>query len=193
MSRSDGDLPEPDAESTPTGTEEGTGSSGGRNKVLIASVAAVVVLVVAGVVIYLLTSGDGDDQATEGQGVPTITGSQAPTTPDPTSASATVAPPATATGVTGAPEEIQAAQSIAEEAATAITGADVTALNKLSCDPASAATEDTFPADAKAEVVGEPKVTGDTATVDIELTIGNSPPTTVPMPLTKKDGRWCVP
>jgi hypothetical protein len=55
------------------------------------------------------------------------------------------------------------------------------------------ATEDTFPADAKATVVGEPKVTGDTATVDIELTIGNSEPTTVPMPLTKKDGRWCVP
>lgn len=192
MSRSDEDVSEPETESTTETAEDTSESGAGRSKVLIVSVVAVIVLVVAGVVIYLLTSGDDSDQATGDRGVPTITGSPAPTTPDPTSAGATVAPPATATGVTGAPEEIQAAESVAKEAATAITGADVNALNKLSCDP-SGATEDTFPADAKAEVVGEPKVTGDTATVDLKLTIGNSEPTTVPMPLTKKDGRWCVP
>lgn len=192
MSRSDEDVSEPETESTTETAEDTSESGAGRSKVLIVSVVAVIVLVVAGVAIYLLTSGGDSDQATGDRGVPTITGSPAPTTPAPTSAGATVAPPATATGVTGAPEEIQAAESVAKEAATAITGADVNALNKLSCDP-SGATEDTFPADAKAEVVGEPKVTGDTATVDLKLTIGNSEPTTVPMPLTKKDGRWCVP
>jgi flagellar basal body-associated protein FliL len=189
VSRSDEDLTEADTRS------DETERSAGRGKVLAVSIASVVVLVVAGVVIYLLTSGDdSDDKSADGRDVPTITGSPAPTTPEPSaSGGATVAPPATATGATGAPVEVQDAQSVAEQAATAISGADVAALNKLSCDPGNAATDETFPADAKAEVVGKPKVTGDTATVDLKLTIGDSEPTTVPMPLTKKDGRWCVP
>ena len=158
------------------------------------SAGAVVVLVVTGVVVFLLTGGDDSaDDTAQSKDVPTITGSPAPTTREPTTSGASVAPPATATGATGAPEEIQSVQTVAEQAATAISGADVTSLAKLSCDPASAGTEETFPADAKAEVVGEPKVTGDTATVDLKLTIANSEPTVVPMPLTKKDGRWCVP
>lgn len=195
MSPSDGDVTEPGAEDTEA---EKTAPAERRNTVLIASVAAVVVLVVAGVIVYLLTSGDdSDDQAGQGQDVPTITGSPAPTTPDPDSPSATVAPPATATGATGAPpeapEEIQGLKSVAEQAATAISSADVTTLNELSCEPVGSDAEDTFPTDAKAEVVGEPKISGDTATIDLKLTIGESETTTVPMPLVKKDGRWCIP
>jgi hypothetical protein len=203
VSRSDDAQPEPDntadsdaGSNTGTGTES-TGPAAGRKKVVLASVAAVVVLVVAGVVIYLLTRGDDDpDTATQGQDVPTITGSAAPTTPGSTTPGASVAPPATATGATGAtgaPEEVAAAGTLAEEAATAISGADIDALNRMACDPSNPATEETFPADAKARVVGEPKITGDTATVDLELTIGGSEPAVVPMPLTKQDGRWCIP
>lgn len=190
MSQSDEDLKGSEPETTettePTPTPAPTG--GGRG-ILIVSVAAVVVLIVAGVVVYLLTSGDdSSDNAAQARDVPTITGSPAPTTPaDPTTSAASVAPPATVTG------EVDAAESLAKEAAAAISTSDVDTLNKLSCDPASPATEDTFPADAKAKVVGDPKIEGDTATVDIELTIANSDPTIVPMPLTRQDGRWCIP
>ena len=189
MSPSDEDLKESEAERTET-----TGQSAGRNKVVLVSVAAVVVLVVAGVVVYLLTRGDdAPDDAAQPGGVPTITGSPAPTTPGETAPGVSVAPPATATGATGAPEEAEAAETLAVQAAAAISSADVNALNRMACDPSNPATEDTFPADAKAEVVGEPKITGDTATADLELTIANSEPAVVPMPLTKKDGRWCIP
>lgn len=190
MSRSDEDVKESEAEPTETAEKP----AGGRNKVLLASVAAVVVLVVAGVVVYLLTrDDDSPENAAQGKDVPTISGSAAPTTPGETTPGASVAPPATATGATGAPEEAEAAGTVAEQAAAAISSADVNALNAMSCDPSNPATEDTFPADAKARVVGEPKITGDTATIDLELTIANSEPAVVPMPLTKKDGRWCIP
>lgn len=193
MSRSDEDVETPETSGAGATDEAGAG----RNKVLITSVVAVVVLVVAGIVIYLLTSGDDqDNQADQPRDVPTITGSPAPPATEKSTPGASVAPPATATGVTGAPEaprDTQDVGSVADQVATAISGADVSTLNELSCDPGSAGTEETFPADAKAEVVGEPKITGDTATVDLKLTIGQNEPATVPMPLTKKDGRWCIP
>ncbi len=194
MSRSDEDVTESEAEKTEAEKTETTGTPAGRNKVVLVSVAAVVVLVVAGVLVYLLTGGDDtpDNASQDGRDVPAITGSPAPTTPDETTG-ASVAPPATATGATGTPEEADAAGTVAEQAAAAISSADVNALNAMSCDPSNPATEDTFPADAKARVVGEPKITGDTATIDLELTIANSDPAVVPMPLTKKDGRWCIP
>ncbi|MFC4852520.1 hypothetical protein [Actinophytocola glycyrrhizae] len=198
MSRSDDDAQPSEAEKTEAETTEESGTTGqtGRpNKGVIAGVAAVVVLVVAGVVVYLLTSGDDTtDDATQGGDVPSITGSPAPTTPDPSEPGGSVAPPATATGAaTGAPEDTDEAATLAEQAAEAISGTDVVALNELACDQSNPATEETFPADAKARVVGEPKITGDTATVDLELTIGDSEPAVVPMPLTKQDGRWCIP
>jgi hypothetical protein len=163
-----------------------------RRTVWLITAVSVAVLMVAGVVVYLLTSGD-DSSAEPGPDVPSISASGAaePTT----SSQASSAPPAnTATGaVAGAEPEAAQAQTVAEDAATAISNADVAALTKLSCDPASVGTEDQFPADAKAEVAGPPKITGDTATVDLTLTIAGSEPATVPMPLTKKDGRWCIP
>ncbi|MFI7672494.1 hypothetical protein [Actinophytocola sp. NPDC049390] len=196
MSRSDEDVATREPAEAPA---EETEPGAGRNRVLVVSVVAVVVLVVAGIVAYLLVSGDDSQDQAQPRDVPTITGSAAPTTAETTSPGASVAPPATATGATGAtsapraPADVRDAGSVADQVATAISGADVTTLNELSCEPGSAGTEESFPADAKAEVVGEPKITGDTATVDLKITIGQNEPTTVPMPLTKKDGRWCVP
>ena len=175
-----------------TETTENPSPATDRRKVLLITAVSVVVLVVAGVVVYLLTSGD-DSSAESGPDVPSISASGEPEST--TSSQATSAPPAnTATGaVPGAEPEVVQAQTVAEDAATAISNADVSALTKLSCDPASVGTEDQFPTDAKAEVAGPPKITGDTATVDLTLTIAGSEPATVPMPLTKKDGRWCIP
>jgi hypothetical protein len=82
---------------------------------------------------------------------------------------------------------------VAEQAATAITNADVKTLAQLSCDPASAGEEDTFPTDATVEVIGEPQVDGETATITVRVTIKGVDPTEIPMPLTKQDGRWCIP
>ncbi|MGB3443618.1 MAG: hypothetical protein WBA97_33190 [Actinophytocola sp.] len=199
MSRSDEDLNKSEAEPTEaetTGTEKsGTEKSEpatGRRTVTLVSVVAVVVLVVAGVVVFLLTNGDDSSDAAQDGNVPTITGSPAPTTPEPTEG-ASVAPPATATGATGPVGAPVEAGPVAEQAAAAISSSDIDALNQLACDPSNPAAEETFPADAKATVVGEPKITGDTATVDLKLTIGDSEPAVVPMPLTKKDGRWCIP
>lgn len=166
----------------------------GRRKVWLFSIAAVVVLLVAGVVVYLLTSGDDADN-TAGTGVPTITGAEQPTAsttaPEPAAPGASTAS-ATATAPPAADDPGQV-QSVAEQAATAISSADVTTLAQLACDPATAGTEETFPANAKAEVAGPPQVDGDTATVLLRLTIGENPPTEVPMPMRKQDGRWCVP
>jgi hypothetical protein len=183
------------------GTDESTSSepSGGRRLVLLISVAAVAVLAVIGVVVYQLTS--GDDAADEAAGeVPVITGSAVPTStiPAPPPAGSTPPPLTTSSSATSAappPEgaDAGAAQSVAEQAAAAISGADVATLNQLSCDPTTAGGEETFPADAKAEVVGEPKIDGDTATIDVQLTLEGAEPTVVPMPLTWQDNRWCIP
>ncbi len=194
MSRSDEpELTEPTGAPSADGggADDGAAGDRSRRRVALISVAAVVVLAVVGVVVYLLTSGDDDPgTADRGRDVPTITDSPVPSTKTPTSTPASAAPPATATG---AVEGADAAESVAQQAASAISSADITALTALSCDPSSVGTEETFPSDAKAEVVGEPQITGDTATVDIKLTLAGAEPTTVPMPLTLKDGRWCVP
>jgi hypothetical protein len=156
------------------------------------TIAAVVVLVVVGVVVYLLTSGD-DEAAPAADKDRQTSQPQSPTQSEPTVPSETgIAPgePPPNGGDAAAAAEIA---NVATQAATAISNADIALINQLSCDPSANGTEDQFPPDAKAEVVGEPQVTGDTATVQLKLTIGASEPTTVPMPLTKQDGRWCVP
>jgi len=166
-----------------------------RRKVWLFSIAAVVVLIVAGVVIYLVTRDDSTDTAS-GPGVPTIEGSHQPTSPE-----GQAQPPTGATGTITAPPSAPApppgdagdVQSVAEQAATAISNADVETLTQLSCDPSAAGEEDTFPTDAKVEVIGEPQITGDTATINVRVTIEGAEPAEIPMPLTKRDGRWCIP
>lgn len=166
----------------------------GRRGLILVSTAVVVVLAVAAVVVYLLVGGDDGTENAGGTDVPTITGSPAPTTETtPTTsqpAASTPVPSSAAPPAEGDPAE---AKSVAEEAANAISSGDVTTIAALSCDPESVPEEGSYPADAKVEVVGEPQINGDTATIDLRLTIAGTEPTIVPMPLTKQDGRWCVP
>jgi len=168
-----------------------------RRKVWLFSIAAVVVLVVAGLVAFALTRGDSTKDAS-GPGVPTIQDSNAPSTRAPVSppavgTTATITAPSST--ATAAPPAADAGnvESVAEQAATAITNADVKTLAQLSCDPSSAGEEDTFPTDATVEVIGEPQVNGETATITVRVTIKGVDPTEIPMPLTKQDGRWCIP
>jgi hypothetical protein len=179
----DPDLP---AAATPPGKR--------RSPVVLISAIAVVVLVVAGVLVYVLTGDDSADNAS-GPSVPSIkdSGEQSTSAPAGTPPEGT-APPLTPSSAAGQQAgDAGAAQSVAEKAASAITDADMKTLTELSCDPSTAGDEDTFPSDAKVEVVGEPQITGDAASVDVKVTIGEQPPATVPMPLVKQDGRWCIP
>jgi hypothetical protein len=201
VSRPDGPTPE-EQEATDAADAPETGGSTAaapvnRRKVWLFSVAAVVVLVVAGVVVYLLTRDDSTDKAGTGPSVPSIEDSNAPSSqgqpPPPTGTTATLtAPsaPATSAAPAGDPGKVQ---SVAEQAATAITNADVKTLAQLSCDPSAAGEEDTFPTNAKVEVIGEPEVSGDTATINVRVTVEGAEPAEIPMPLTKQDGRWCIP
>lgn len=213
VSHSDSDAPRPEEEpdsaevtaSTPGApaepeepeTDPVAGSSGsGNRKVLFISAAAVVVLVVAGVVVYLLTRDDSSTTA-GGPEVPSIENSDSPSSVGPArppgGVTATITAPSTSQAPPAAGGEAGAAQDVAEQAAEAITASDLKTLGELSCDPdAVDPADDTFPADAKVEVVGNPQVNGDTATVDVKVMIADAPPATVPMPLVKKDGRWCI-
>jgi hypothetical protein len=182
----------------PTGTAEPVG---GKRAFLLITAAAVVVLAVIGVAIYMLVNNDDTGNTAAGQ-VPTIENPGGPvpttsaTTPPPPSSTPPMSIPSSTSATTGVSTgggDAGDAQSVAEQAVTAISTADVNTLAQLSCDPTTAGGEDTFPAGAKAEVVGEPKVSGDTASIDVKLTFDGAEPAVVPMPLTKKDGRWCIP
>lgn len=185
-------VTEPDASTEPVASAEPVA---GRRSILLISAAAVVVLAVIGVAIYLLVSDDSSDEAAA-RPVPTIGDSGAPdTTTSTTTPPAGTTPSFTQPSSTGASTDVSAAgdpQSVAELAASAISNADVATLTQLSCDPSTAGGEDTFPTGAKVEVVGEPKVSGDTATIDVRLTFDGAEPAVVPMPLTKQGGRWCI-
>lgn len=192
------ESPAPDAPVTSEVSADQRPSAGNRRKVLLFSAAAVVALVVAGLVVFLVTRGDSSETADRGPEVPTIEGSappgnsaQAPPASEEPSFTRSSTPSAQAPPAGGA--DAGEAQSVAEQAATAITDADMETLTQLSCDPGSVGSDDTFPPDATVEVVGEPRITGDTATIDIRVTIPGADPATVPMPLTKQDGRWCIP
>lgn len=211
MSQPDGpradapDVEEPAGAATEDTADETTDLAGepaaaapvGRRKIWLFSIAAVVVLVVAGMVVFLLTRGDSTEDAS-GPGVPTIQDSNAPSTKAPVSppaggTTATITAPSSTASAAVPAGDAGNVESVAEQAATAITNADVKTLAQLSCDPSSAGEEDTFPTDATVEVIGEPQVNGDTATITVRVTIKGVEPTEIPMPLTKQDGRWCIP
>ncbi|MFL6123446.1 hypothetical protein [Actinophytocola sp.] len=197
MSQPDGpSAEERDAEDLPE-TGEPDAAPATRRKVWLFWTAAVVVLVAVGVVVFLLTRDDSTDTASPS--VPTIADSNAPSSPSQTppttgttaTMSASAVPPTTsAAAPAGEPRTVQ---SVAEQAATAISNADVKTLAQLSCDPGAAGEQDTFPTNAKVEVIGEPQVSGDTATITVRVTVEGADPAEIPMPLTKQDGRWCIP
>lgn len=186
MSQSD----EPDPRPTPPPAN--------RRKVPLISAAVVVVLVAAGVVVYLLAGGDDTAEDTASPDIPAIEGSVAPTTATPPSTPAGSTPPPLSTSSSTTPARPPAegdageVQSVAEQAATAISQTDMTALAELSCDPSTAGTEDTFPDNTKVEVVGEPQIEGDVATIDIRVTVPEAEPAVVPMPMTRQNDRWCI-
>jgi len=188
---------EPAVPAEDTVTEESAEPVAGRRSIVLISAAAVVVLAVIGVAIYLLVNNDSSED-TAARPVPTIENSGAPDTtstttpPAGTTPSLSLPPSSGASGGVTGGGDAGDPQSVAEQAASAISSADVATLTQLSCDPSTAGGEDTFPTGAKVEVVGEPKIKGDTATIDVKLTFDGAEPAVVPMPLTKQDGRWCI-
>jgi hypothetical protein len=194
---STGEAENETADTTNETTEPAVEAPASRRKVWLFSIAAVVVLVAAGLVAFALTRGDSTKDAS-GPGVPTIQDSNAPSTRAPVSppavgTTATITAPSSTASAAPPAGDAGNVESVAEQAATAISNADVKTLAQLSCDPSSAGEEDTFPTDATVEVIGEPQVDGETATITVRVTIKGVDPTEIPMPLTKQDGRWCIP
>jgi type IV secretory pathway VirB10-like protein len=187
------DEPTPD-EPEPTGVADRS-----RRSTLLILAAAVVVLAAIGVGIYLVAS-SGDDDVANDPDQPTITDvkpSDQPSEP-PLSDPATPAASATLTGPTKrvpppANPNVAAARTTAEQATTAINKRDVAAMKKLSCDPSTIGSVEAFPPEATARLAQNPQLTGDKATAQIELSISGSEPTTVPLQLEKRGGKWCVP
>jgi type IV secretory pathway VirB10-like protein len=195
------DLPDegPEQEPRPESTEPaapGTEQdrSGKRTTMMIVA-AAVVVLVAIGVGIYLVATSGEDDVAADPP-PPKITGVSP--TPPPSSAPlpsrpASSPPAATKPPAKPADKNVAAARSAAEQAATAINERDIDAMKQLSCDPSTVGSAEAFPPEATARLAENPQITGDKATAQIELSISGSEPTVVPLPMEKRNGKWCVP
>lgn len=153
--------------------------------VIVTVVIAVLVLAGAGIGIYQLTKDDGNPSAASG----TSSTEPGPTAPA-TSTSAASAPPSQ-TAAPGAPEDVLAARKVAEQAIAAINGHDAEAMKKISCDPESVGSGDEIPPDARAELASDPELAGDKATVQVAIMFSGQS-STVPMPLVKRNGTWCV-
>ncbi len=168
--------------------EEAPGRKLSRRTIVIVAAAALLVLAGAGVGIFALTRGDGSTPAAGAPGASTSASAQStPSAGAPASGPAPSGPnPAPAN-----PAEVGNANAVAQKAIDAINTHDVESLKKISCDPESTGpAEETLP-DAKVELVSPPELTGDTATVQLKLTIGDQS-TTTPLPLRKQNGTWCV-
>jgi type IV secretory pathway VirB10-like protein len=187
------ELP-PEQETPDTAAETSGEPESGRRTMIMIVAAAVVVLVAIGVGVYLVATSGEDDVAAD-PGTPTITGSAAPeppaSTPPPSEPPASPAP---SKAPPPAPDKnVAAARTAAEQAADAINERDVDAMQQLSCDPAAVGSVEEFPPEATARLTENPQITGDKATAQIELSISGSEPTVVPLPMEKRNGKWCVP
>lgn len=154
----------------------------------IVTVMAIAALVIgcAAVGIYLLNR-DDDKGSAEKAGR-----SNAPASPGASSGPAPSTPTAPGPGGGSAqPGDAGAAANLAEQAVAAINAHDSEAMKKISCDPDTAGPADAGPLEVRAELASAPELAGDTATVEVKLTIGGES-TTTPLPLRKKDGAWCV-
>jgi hypothetical protein len=179
---------------TETETEEspGSGTDPMQRKltprtIVLVAVVAVLVLAGAGTGIYFLTKG-ADDPAASGSPGPASTGS----TPGATSGSTTgpsAGPQPGGSG--GTPADTGQAKTVAEQAVKAFNSHDAAAMQKVSCDQTNNDPIENIPQGTSIELVSPPELTGDTATVELKLTIGDTS-STIPLPLRKKDGNWCV-
>jgi len=182
--------PEPQPEPQPV-AENG---SGRRTTMLIVAIAAVV-LAAIGVGIYLVAT-SGEKDVADDPSQPTITGvkpAEPPSSKPPSEPPTVSSPPASKATPPPANNNVAAARTAAEQAATAINKRDVDAMRKLSCDPSTVGSVEEFPPRATARLTENPQITGDRATAQIELSIAGSEPTVVPLPMEKRDGKWCVP
>src|SRR5262245_3795297 len=155
-----------------------------RRTIIVTAVAAILVLAVVGTGIYFLTRGNDD---------PTAAGAAGPPSKDavPAAAGKPTSGGAGKPGSGADPADTGNVKTVAEQAIAAINGHDAETLKKISCDPASVGPAASTPPEARAELASKPEVTGDTATVDVKLTIGDAS-TTTPLPLRKQNGTWCV-
>jgi hypothetical protein len=155
----------------------------------ITIIAAIAVLVLAGIgtTVYFLTRGDDKPAASQNDSRNGEPAADPPGTGPAGSVPAAVPPPPT--GATAV--EAGNARQIAEKAIKAINTHDAEALKKISCDPSALGAADGTPPEARAELISNPELTGDTATVELKLIIGDQS-TTTPLPLRKQNGVWCV-
>jgi hypothetical protein len=183
----DGPPPDPD-----------TGSGGApsapspnRRGVVIAVVITVLVLAGAGVGIYFLTK--DDDPGNTASSAPQDAGRTSTQSPDTGGATSEPAPnPSTEPSQGPAdPDDAAAARQVADQAIAAINNRDADSMRKISCDPESVGSADEIPPDASAKFVSGPEIAEDKATVQVEITVGGQS-STVPMPLAKVNGTWCV-
>lgn len=158
--------------------------------IVIAVAIALVVLTGGGVGIYFMTKGDDTPAAASGLG-PSVGGPTSETPPSGASSGATPTPSTPPSTGAAPPEEVGNAKVTAEKAIEAINSHNVDAMKKISCDPEAIGPADTAPPDARAELLSVPELTGDSATVELKLTIGDQS-TTIPLPLRKQNGIWCV-
>ncbi|HEV8555632.1 MAG TPA: hypothetical protein VGR06_04445 [Actinophytocola sp.] len=155
--------------------------------IVIVAVVAVLVLAGAGTGIYFLTKG-GDDPAASSSPGPASTGSTSGPASGPATQPSTGAQPG---GSGGTPADTGQAKSVAEQAVKAFNSHDAAAMMKVSCDQTNNDPIENIPQGTSIELVSPPELTGDTATVELKLTIGDTS-STIPLPLRKKDGTWCV-
>jgi hypothetical protein len=155
---------------------------------VIISAIAVLVLAGAGLTVYLLTRSADKPAASQGDSRSGGPGATGPTTAGQSASTPASAPPPP-TGPAAA--EVGSARQVAEQAVQALNGHNTDALKKISCDPAAIGPADNAPPEARVELAANPELTGDTATVELKLIIGDQS-TTTPLPLRKQNGVWCV-
>jgi hypothetical protein len=157
-------------------------------KVVIASVIALLLLAAVGVGVFLLTS-DRDSPSASSETV----GSSGSAEPAPPSSGtpAPGQPPASPGPGSGPPDEVANAKQVAEQAITAINAHDAEAMTKLSCDPEAIGPAETLPPESRVELVAAPDLTGDAGTAELKLIFGDQS-TSLPLPLRKQNGAWCV-
>jgi hypothetical protein len=165
--------------------------------IVIAVAVALLVLAAVGAGIYFLTAGGDEDPPAAANPAFTSTPAAVPPTSEPVvpDPSTFEPPPQPEPPPEPEPEpaepEAGAVTAVAEQAVAAINADDPEAMRRVSCDPEAIGPADSTPPEARVELVSTPELTGDTATVELRVTIGDQSAVT-PLPLRKVDGTWCV-
>lgn len=156
-------------------------------------IGAVVVLGGAVAAIILFTGDDGSSDQVAQQN-PT---SQAPPpggqVPPPASGKPSAGKPSGTSGDAGSPGDKADVKEAGQKAVDAINDRDVNLAKEVACSPETVTQSDIdeMPQGMEAKLLGEPVITGGTATIDAELSFqGQSEKS--PIKLKKEGSRWCV-